>query len=82
MSEFDGVKDIETPEDVIKMLEWYSKLKRGSLTAVHASKYVIVPNESNISFEPHELKFYEDKIKGCMSMQDINKGSQIGNYQG
>jgi len=58
MSEFDGFKDIETPEEVIKMLEWYSKLKRGSLTAVHASRYVLVNNESNISFEPYELKFY------------------------
>ena len=56
------------------MLEWYSKLNRGSLTAVQASKQVILPNQSNTSFEPHELKYYNNQIKGCMSLQDINKG--------
>lgn len=55
------------------MLDWYSKLNRGSLTAVHASKAAMHPNESNTSFEPHELKYYSDKLKGCMSLQDIKK---------
>lgn len=57
------------------MLEWHSKLNRGSLTAIYASKQAGVPNSSHTSFEPHELQRYGDKIKGCMSMQDINQHS-------
>ena len=45
MREWDKVSNIFTIEDVAKLLEWKGKLRRGSLTAVQASKEVfIVPN--------------------------------------
>lgn len=59
------------------MLEWRIKIRRGSLTAVHASRQVFHrPNDSTTSFEPHELKYYSDKIKGCMSVRDLQSEMQ------
>ena len=38
MGEWEQVTNILKAEDIMKMLDWRSKLRRGSLTAVQASR--------------------------------------------
>jgi hypothetical protein len=76
MQEWEGVSSIATVEDAVKFLEWQSRLRRESLTAVQASRKVFArPDESATSFGPEELKFYSKKIKSYMSVQDIQLGA-------
>jgi hypothetical protein len=67
---------------VLRLLEWKGQLRRGSLTAIKASKEVFaLPYESNTSFEPYELQFYSDKIHGCMSLHDIKVDPRLSYFQ-
>lgn len=61
-----------TIEETIRLLEWRSKLNRGSLTAVNASKEVFhLPSESGKSFEVNELGSYSKMLKGCKSLREV-----------
>jgi hypothetical protein len=53
MDEWERVTNVLSVDETLKLLEWRSRLNRGSHTAVHASKEVFYrQNESVSSFEP------------------------------
>jgi hypothetical protein len=52
MTEWERVTNIYSIEEAIKLLDWRSKINRGSMTAIKASKEVFChPSESKVSFE-------------------------------
>ncbi len=82
MKEWEKVNNINSVEDIIRLLEWRSQLRRGSMTAIQASKEVFARPDSIVSFELSELGHESKGIKGCKSVSNIKKGTSLDGISG
>lgn len=80
MRDWEKSANVFTIEDAEKLLEWRSKLSRGSMTALQASRRVFCrENESVASFEANELRFHNKKQVSC-SLQ-AREGTALDSYK-